>query len=474
VKLGIDRAIVWLYQVTKEQRPMRDIIHKQLPVVYPFIEHEHAEELHQISEILDSFGTEICELVYRDLIQDVENPDKGREGMSADQVLRVLLLKQMNEFSYEKLGFHLMDSMTYRTFCRFGIDGDVPSVSTLKHNLKRVTPETLAFISKKIVLYGRDKGIEDGQMIRTDCTVEETNIHAPKDSHLLYDCVRVLTRLMQRATDGLVDLTFTNHTKRAKRRFRNIEHTGNQNEREKLYRDLIKVTEKTVQNAALVAEALDSMRKVDNFEAYESSHLVCELRHYGTLAQKVIDQTKRRVLYDETVSPKEKVVSIFEPHTDIIVKDRRETKYGHKICLTTGKSGLILDCVVEDGNPSDSKLAVEMVERVTSIYETVPRQVAFDGGFASKENLSEIKNLGVEDVVFNKKRGLEISDMAKSTWVYRTLSFFRAGIEGTISFLKRCFGLRRCMWKGLESFKSYTLASIISHNLLILARHRLN
>ena len=453
---------------------MRDTIHKQIPVVYTFIEHEHAEEYQKISEILDSFGTELVDLVYGDLIRDVDNPDKGREGMSADQVLRVLLLKQMNGFSYEKLGFHLMDSMTYRTFCRFSIGGDVPSVSTLKHNLKKVKPETLAIISEKVVLYARDTGIEDGKKIRTDCTVEETNIHDPKDSHLLYDCVRVLTRLMNRATDGFVDLTFTNHTKRAKRRFRNIEHTANQNERDKLYGDLIKVTEKTVQNAALVAEALDSVRNVDIFEVSESSNLVCELKHYGILAQKVIDQTKRRVFHGETVPPRDKVVSIFEPHTDIIVKDRRETYYGHKICLTTGKSSLVLDCVVEDGNPADSTLAVEMVKRVTNIYGTVPRQAAFDGGFASKDNLSEIKNLGVEDVAFNKKRGLEISEMASSSWVYRTLSFFRAGIEGTISFLKRCFGLGRCMWRGLESFKSYTWASIISHNLLILARHNLN
>ena len=133
----------------------------------------------------------------------------------------------------------------------------------------------------------------------------------------------------------------------------------------------------------------------------------------------------------------------------------------------------MLDCVVEDGNPADSKLAVEMVERVSKIYNAIPCQAAFDGGFASRENLVNIKELGVQDVVFNKKCGLEVSQMASSSWVYRYLSNFRAGIEGGISFLKRCFGLSRCMWKGLASFKSYTWASILSHNLLVLARHRL-
>lgn len=452
---------------------MRNRINKQIPIVYNFIEHEHADELQKISEILDSFGTELIDLIHADLIRDVENPTKGREGMSADQVLRALLLKQMKGYSYAQLEFHIMDSRTYRAFCRYGEEDDVPSISTLKHNLKKVEPETAETINKKVIQYAINNGIENGKRIRTDCTVEETNIHKPSDSHLLYDCVRVLARLMGRATDGLADVTFTNHTRRAKRRSRNIEHTAEDKTRTELYRDLVKITEKTVRAAALVVEALGAIRCPDIFELAEASGLSYELKHYGLLAQKVIDQTKRRVFYGETVPAEEKIVSIFEPHTDIIIKDRRETYFGHKLCLTTGKSGLVLDCVVEDGNPADSTLAVEMVERVKGILGVVPRQAAFDGGFASKENLADIKELGVEDVVFNKKRGLEVSEMARSSWVYRNLSFFRAGIESTISFLKRCFGLGRCMWRGLASFKSYTWASILSHNLLILARHQL-
>ena len=121
----------------------------------------------------------------------------------------------------------------------------------------------------------------------------------------------------------------------------------------------------------------------------------------------------------------------------------------------------------------DSTLAVDMVHRQADLYGRVPKQTALDGGFASKKNLSEIKDLGVEDVMFSKRRGLEIPDMVRSTWVYRRLRNFRAGIEGGISFLKRCFGLRRCAWRGLSSFKSYAWASVITANLLVLARDRL-
>ena len=126
---------------------------------------------------------------------------------------------------------------------------------------------------------------------------------------------------------------------------------------------------------------------------------------------------------------------------------------------------------MERGNPADSTLADKMIARQKDIYGTAPRQAAFDGGFASKDNLAKIKDMGVKDVAFHKKRGLRIVEMVKSSWVYKRLRNFRAGIEGMISFLKRCFGLRRCSWCGFESFKSYAWSSVIAANLLLTARH---
>jgi IS5 family transposase len=199
-----------------------------------------------------------------------------------------------------------------------------------------------------------------------------------------------------------------------------------------------------------------------------------DLDRFLPLTQRVMDQAQRRVLEGESVPAGEKIVSIFEDHTDIIRKDRRETLYGHKICLTSGASSLILDCKVLEGNPADSTLAKVMVERQSDIYSRPPRQIVFDGGFASKMNLSEIKAMGVQDVAFSKRRGLAIGDMVKSTWVYKRLRDFRAGIEGNISFLKRVFGLDRCTWKSRPSFQSYVWGSILSFNLLVLARHLVN
>jgi IS5 family transposase len=187
----------------------------------------------------------------------------------------------------------------------------------------------------------------------------------------------------------------------------------------------------------------------------------------------VIAQATRRVLHGESVPAPEKLVSLFETHTDVIVKDRRDTYYGHKIFLTGGASGLILDCVIPKGNPADSTWTVPMLRRQGALFGRPPRQASFDGGFASADNLAAAKALPVRDVCFSKKRGLAVLEMVKSSWVYRKLRDFRAGIESGISLLKRVFGLARCVWKGAVGFHAYVRTAVLAANLLTLARHRL-
>ena len=131
---------------------------------------------------------------------------------------------------------------------------------------------------------------------------------------------------------------------------------------------------------------------------------------------------------------------------------------------------LVLDVVIEDGNPADTERFIPMLDRHIQHYGKVPRQVAADGGYASTDNLRQAKEKGVKDVAFHKKKGLKVEEMTKSHWVYRKLRNFRAGIEAGISYLKRSFGLGRCSWKGLAHFKSYVWASVVAHNLVTLAR----
>jgi len=455
---------------------MRERIRQQLPIVEPAIRHPHACEL-EMMDMLISGRPKIADLVYADLIVGLDDPGTGREGMmTAEQVFKVLNVKQMNGFSYEELSFHLEDSKTYRAFCGFGIADEIPSAKTLQRDIKKVRPETLEAINLIMLDVAKDNNIENGRKVRVDCTVVDSNIHHPTDSSLLNDCVRVLARLSKRAKDIFeLDFDFIDHSRRAKKRALKILNAKRKKQRKKPYKDLLHVTRNTVGYAKEAVRELETVAMV-HFSACireMAAKRAQELGNYVALAERVISQTERRVIDEEKVPAEEKVLSIFEPHTDIIIKDQRETNFGHKVALSGGDSGLLTDIVIEEGNPADSTLAVKMIERQKNIYGRVPRQAAFDGGFASKANITEIKDMGVKDVAFHKKRGLQISDMAKSTWVYKRLRNFRAGIEGMISFLKRCLGLSRCNWRGFESFKSYAWASVITGNLLLMARHLL-
>jgi IS5 family transposase len=166
----------------------------------------------------------------------------------------------------------------------------------------------------------------------------------------------------------------------------------------------------------------------------------------------------------------EKLVSLFEPHADIIVKGGRQVQYGHKLNLATGRSGLILDVVIETGNPADAERFLPMLDRHIARSDAPPRQTAADGAYASRANLVAAKARGVIDVAFHKKAGIAVADMVQNTRVYRRLRNFRAGIEAGISCLKRAYDAAPCSWRGFENFKAYIWSAVVAHNLVLWAR----
>jgi IS5 family transposase len=428
------------------------------------VHHKFAEELAQMSAILDSLP-EVVELVHADLVRGNVRPEAGRPGMAAEQVLRALVLKQMNGFSYEELEFHIADSISFRAFCKIGEHDKSPSRSSLQENIKKITPETLERLNRALVEYASNEGIESGQKVRVDSTGVESNIHPPSDSSLLDDVVRTLVRLMKKGRRW--GLAYHNRKKRSKRLAFRIFNAKTREDRRVLYQQLLPIVAQTLAEAQSAAEVLRTKN------SRNAEELACALEHFIELGRRVVDQATRRVLQGETVPAGEKVVSIFEDHTDILVKGQREIVYGHKVFITSGASALLLDCVIEKGNPADSTLTVKMMDRQSELHGEPPNQAAFDGAFASEANLRALKERGVEDVMFSKDCGLDRAEMVSSPRVYQTLRNFRAGIEAGISLLKRCFGLTRCLWRGMTSFRAYVWSAIVSANLLLLARKQL-
>lgn len=444
---------------------MRKNITRQLSLVSSRIDHEHARELQRMSELLDALPRAAAG-VTKDLLQG-RGRHSGRPGMTGEQALRCAVVMRVSGLSYRQLAFHLADSTTYRSFCRFGLGDRTPRVSTLQGNLKRIRPETLERVNRMLVRHAAAQGVEDGGKVRPDSTVVGSNIHHPTDSSLLWDCVRKLTTLLNKAREHAT-IHFSDHRKRAKRRALAIGNAKRMSQREPLYRDLLKVTGRAVGYAEAAIKALGRCRST------AAARCAVQLKSFVARAARVIDQTERRVFGGEALPPQEKLVSIFEPHTDIIIKDNREICYGHKAFVSIGGSGLVLDFVLKRGNPSDAKLAEPLVHRHAKLFGQAPKQASFDGGFATQSNLSALKTAGVHDVAFAKKCGLRIEEMTRSNKVYKQLRRFRAGAEAFISFLKRSFGFGRCNWRGYDSFHAYAWTSVLSANLLVFARHTMD
>jgi len=429
-----------------------------------FAGHEIGRELKAMSEWLDEHRT-LLGRVAADLRRDGVR-ETGRQGLPAEAVLRCALLKQYRQLSYEELAFHLEDSASFRAFARLPW-GWSPKKSVLQKTISAIRPETWEAINRTLLASARQEKLEDGRIVRLDSTVTAALMHEPSDSSLLWDAVRVMVRLLKTAQAWLGDrLVWRDHQRAAKKRARAIQFTRGRPKRGQLYRELIRITRATLAYLRGAAAQLDPA----------SSPLAAlwraKLGHYEPLIEQVIAQSERRVLAGEPVPASDKLVSLFEPHADIIVKGGRGVDYGHKLNLTAGRSGLILDLAIEAGNPADRERFLPMLERHVAFYGEAPRQAAADGGYASRDNLRQAKACGVRDMAFHKKAGLRIEDMVRSRWVYRKLRNFRAGIEAGISCLKRAYGLARCTWRGLDHFKAYVWSSVVAYNLALFARLR--
>jgi len=423
-------------------------------------QHRHGQELEEISRILDENPT-LAEEVVQDLGSD---PGRGAPGMSGEQILRCALIKKLEGLSYDRLAFSLEDSLMARDFCHFSFQ-KAPGRSTLAENIAAISIGSWKKITDTLTRWAARSGLEKGRKVRLDATPVQCHILNPKDNRLLYDCVRVLTQLLKLLLNT-ADFPFTDHTRRARKRYMKIVNSRRQAQRLEPYQGLLKVTRLTRSYVDQACQATDITDRVQ-------AKLVERLRHFAELTDRVISQTERRVFHDESVPAAEKVVSIFEEHTDILRKGTRETVYGHKMFLTCGKSSLITDCLLVRGNPADSGKLQTLLERQRDLYGRYPRQVATDGGFASRSNLDWAKGAGVKDMAFAKKCHFKVEEMAKSPWVYRQLRKFRAGIEGCISHFKRSFGGGRCDWKGWEGFQKYVQLSVLAYNLMVLARLRM-
>lgn len=442
---------------------MRETRNAQTSIFDFYSRHEAGARLKALSDLLDG-ERDLLSLIDADF-RLADTARTGACGLSVESVFRCLLLKQILGVSYEQLAFHLSDSPTYRSFARLRVD-QKPSRSGLQSTVRRLAPQTLRQVNQLLMTNWVGERKLSVATLRIDSTVVASDIAPPSDSQLLADGVRVLSRLMAKSREITgVKIRFTDQRQRSKSLAFRI-FNGKKAEKQALYPALLRSVNVTLRQSR---KAIDRVRHGSG-HSETARRWIDEIEHYSALLSKVIDQTQRRVYGDEKVPASEKIVSLFEPHTDVIVKRQREVCYGHKINLATQEDGFIAWLTIEDGNPADSTLYLPVLDGCRDTYGQLPQATVADGGYASRDNVRHGRARGVKRAVFNKPVGLSLLDMGVKRKTFRLLRDFRAGIEGNISEWKRAFGAGKALWKGHDGFQAFVWSSVLSYNLIRMVR----
>jgi IS5 family transposase len=433
--------------------------------------------LQVISDFIDKHG-HLVDKVRRDLERGLKNPKTGRNGLTAQQVIRSLTLMRVKNWDYRELRERIADGYTLRRFTRFYSDR-VPKHDAFNRAFNRLTPATMEAINDMVVKAAVDLGLENGKKLRVDTTVVQTDIHHPTDSTLLWDTVRVVTRLIGQLDDLLPAGVpgFTNRTRSAQRRMLEIDRMTARERNQQLvpkYRELIGTTGQVVENARVVLKKTEGIHTIDLMKDIAISAARKEIEHYCALGERVIDQARRRVLDGEQVPNEQKLFSIFETHTDLIKRGKilEPVEFGHKVFIAESGKGLITQYRVLDGNPTDADHVESSLEYHQETFGKSPSIYSADRGFFSPDNIQKCKDEGVELACIPQRGGKRTPDQEafEKSPAFKNAQKFRAGIEGRISVLFRGRGMKRCLAEGREHFELLVGAAVLANNLMVIAR----
>jgi transposase, IS5 family len=433
--------------------------------------------LAEIADFIDEHD-ELVEAVRRDLNRGLKKPTTGRRGLTPRQVLGSMILMRVKDWDYRELRERIADGYTLRIFTDFHA-APVPKHDAFNRSFNRLTPATIQALNDAVVGAAVDAGLEDGEKLRADTTVVETNIHWPTDGTLLWDTVRVLTRLIGQLREIAPKHVpkFPNRKRAARRRMQKLQRmTAAQRESQQVstYRQLLTITEEVLQNAerSVAATKRCCGKAAATASIIESLHQ--QIREVCGLGHQVVDQARRRIIEGEQVPASEKIYSIFEAHSDLIKrgKTNKPVEFGHKVFLAESAQGLITQYRVLDGNPSDEDHVEFCLKTHKKTFGSVPEVFATDRGFHNEANQKVCQKAGISCASIPQRGGKKTTEREKieKTSAFRKAQRFRAGIEGTISVLLRGRGMRRCLARGRKRFEILVGVAVLTNNLLRIGR----
>ena len=401
---------------------------------------------------------------------------RGRKQTPAEVALRMLILKHVRNWSYEVLEREVRANVVYRSFCRIGME-KVPDEKTLIRLGQAIGPETIRELHDRVVALARQRGVIRGRKMRVDTTVVETNIHYPTDSGLLNDGARTLTRTMKK-----IEVKAGGLKKKVRNRMRSVtkrviaighalRHKGIEGEekRKREYRQLVRLTRQILNDSRRVLEEVGTLPSRRRSEVQG----LCErLQTMSDRVRQVVRQTRARIFAGITQLPG-KLVSVFEPHTEIIRKGKagKPNEFGKLVQVQEAENQIITHYEVYDQRPSDRHLLLPALEAHQRKFGRVPRLVAADAGYYSHANEDGAHALGVKQVSIPNRntRSQTRRQLEKQRW-FKQGQKWRTGCEGRISVVKRRHGLVRCRYRGGDGMKRWVGLGVIADNLINLGR----
>jgi IS5 family transposase len=435
-------------------------------------------ELRELDRLLDDDG--ILQRVKADLARRYPHSlTHGRHSTPVEAILRLLVVKRLYSWSYEATEHFVGDSLVLRQFCRLYLQ-PVPDDTTLIRWAKLIGPETLQQIHDRVVELATQRKVTRGRKLRVDSTVVETNIHYPTDSALVGDGVRVLSRLLHKAKTVLgraADLgktVFRSRTRSVRRIAQTLHRVARRKgetaaaDLKQAYTKLIAIAKATRRQAARVRGALQE-------HSSKQAQRVCEqLDHFLPLVDQAIEQAQRRVLEGEQVPADEKLLSLFEPQTQIIRRHKagKPTEFGRKLWLGEVEGGIISEYrLLANGGGLDHPELPASLEAHQQRFGRPPNLLAGDRGVFSTANEELAQQLKIKQIVLPKTGRVSKERQAheRQRWFRRGMRF-RAGIEGRIRVLKRDFGLDRCRDHGDRGMERWVGWGIVTANLAQIAQ----
>jgi IS5 family transposase len=431
---------------------------------------EYRDKYRAISDLLDA-NPKVLGLVHQDVARLSSSNPRGRESdFSSEQLLRALIVMTVEHTDYRDTVVRIENSDFLRHFVRLAYGQATMDFTFLNRAHSAISEATWEAINGVLSGYAVAEKKIDGEKCRLDTTVVEANIHYPTDSSLLWDGFRTLARLLgavQREHSAL-ELDHRFHTRKVKKlayfiaRNAKSRSSRTQGKVTRAYRTLIErvtwivgVAEATQKHAGRFAVAL------------------VEIGHYLPLVKRVIDQTQRRVFGGETVPAAEKLYSLFEPHTELLIRGKagKPVEFGHKVLLAQTGEKFIHHYQVLPVRKEDPDLLAPALRAHEKLFGRPPKVLSTDKGFyESMEQIAALEQ--TIPVVSMAKKGRRTADQTarESTEAFKDGQRFRAGCEGSISVLKRAFKLGKCLFKGFRHYAASVGLAVFCHNLVLLAR----